>query len=127
MRFFLLAAFLALVASVYAEKNHLLVRRMNRDITQAINGFCGYTEDLVSFPPNTSSPIRANTWNHRLSPASKQPTAANPETAKSPSESGETATLSSGFRVTSKSLSLPSPSPALLRFWGHLLTLLFFL
>jgi hypothetical protein len=50
MRFFLLAAFLALVASVYAEKNHLLVRRKNRDITQAINLFCGYTEDLVSLP-----------------------------------------------------------------------------
>jgi len=30
-----------------AEKDHLLVRRKNRDITQAINRFCGYTEDMV--------------------------------------------------------------------------------
>jgi hypothetical protein len=48
MRFLLLATFLALVATVCAEKNHMLVRRKNRDITQAINNFCGYTEDMVS-------------------------------------------------------------------------------
>jgi len=57
MRFLLLAAFLALIASVCAEQNHVLVRRMNRDITQAINNFCGYTEDMVSFsPPYIPSP-----------------------------------------------------------------------
>jgi hypothetical protein len=51
MRCFLIIAFLALVAFVCAEKDYMLVRRKNRDITQAINNFCGYTEDLVSRPP----------------------------------------------------------------------------
>jgi hypothetical protein len=60
MRLFLLAAFLALVASVCAEKNHMLVRRKNRDITQAINLFCGYTENMASLSqhsPRRSVPL----------------------------------------------------------------------
>jgi hypothetical protein len=54
MRFLLLAAFLALLATVCAEKDYMLVRRRDRDITQAINLFCGYTEDMVSLPPQPS-------------------------------------------------------------------------
>lgn len=44
----LLATLLALIAAVYAEKDYMMVRRLNRDITQAINTFCGTTEDMVS-------------------------------------------------------------------------------
>lgn len=48
MRLLILATLLALIATfASAEKDHLLVRRKNRDITQAINRFCGYTEDMV--------------------------------------------------------------------------------
>ena len=62
MRLLILAAFLALIAAVCAEQDHVLVRRKNRDITQAINAFCGWTEDLVSIytsrrDPTTTYPI----------------------------------------------------------------------
>lgn len=59
----LLATLLALAATATAEKDYMLVRRTDRDITQAINKFCGYTEDLVSpkskytLPTPLSSPI----------------------------------------------------------------------
>jgi hypothetical protein len=48
MRLLLLTTLLALIATACAEKDYMLVRRMNRDITQAINIFCGTTEDMVS-------------------------------------------------------------------------------
>jgi hypothetical protein len=63
MRLPLLATLLALIATACAEKDYMLVRRTDRDITQAINNFCGYAEDLASLiePPFPLSPSSKRT------------------------------------------------------------------
>jgi hypothetical protein len=51
MRFYILIAFVALIAGVFPEPDVSVCRKADFDVFQAVNNMCGWTWDLVSLRP----------------------------------------------------------------------------